>query len=249
MEFISFKNMFTMIGSILTLYLIFDGLLTYVVKKPTITSKEEKALHITHLPEVVVCSDPGLDYESLAKNGYYSSYWKGALQPWGKFVGWNGGEKETKSSRDILEEVFLIPNKTGLIIYSSYSDEQQVGSPIKTEVTTVILSYPLGRCMSISPPLQNGKREQLNHLFLAFNDSFKNILSDKLRIIFIDKANSLRLYPDEMEMVGSKIEFGRGVEHRDYKIKISRSHHVQGDPRFDCNVYTPENSFNDCLQN
>ena len=93
---------------------------------------------------------------------------------------------------------------------------------------------------------------KLNHLHIAFeNSAFKtlNISFDKVRIIFIDQANSLKLYPNEMEMVGSKIELGSDVQHRGYKIKISRSQHVEGDPRFDCNEYTPENSFNDCIQN
>ena len=33
-----------------------------------------------------------------------------------------------------------------------------------------------------------------------------------------------------------------------YKTKISKSQHVQGDPQVDCNVYTPENSYNDCIE-
>ena len=62
---ISFKNAFTILCSFLTLALIFQVMFTYVVKKPTTTSKEEKKLEITDIPEVVVCLDPGLDYESL----------------------------------------------------------------------------------------------------------------------------------------------------------------------------------------
>ena len=41
---------------------------------------------------------------------------------------------------------------------------------------------------------------------------------------------------------------GQELELRKYKIKISRSEHVQGDPLLDCKVYTEENSYNDCLQ-
>ena len=167
MELISFKNMFTLIGLTLTVYLISDGLLTYKVEKPTTTSKEERHLDITHLPEVLVCLDPGLDYQSLAKYGYYSSYWAGVMHTWGKFVGWNGGEKETKSSRDILEEALLVPdgwgsNKTRLIRdgFFWFWDPSLTLQAIQAEVKTVILSYPWGRCVSIIAPLSNMGREK-----------------------------------------------------------------------------------------
>ena len=41
----------------------------------------------------------------------------------------------------------------------------------------------------------------------------------------------------------------RELEVGNYKIQISRSEHVQGDPLFHCSVYTEENSYDDCLQN
>ena len=53
--------------------------------------------------------------------------------------------------------------------------------------------------------------------------------------------------------MGNQIEvrpkIGNLVEDRFYKTKISRSQHIEGDPLLDCNVYTPENSYNECLQN
>ena len=121
---ISFKNAFTILCSFLTLALIFQVMFTYVVTKPTTTSKEEKKLEITDIPEVVVCLDPGLDYESLFKyHGYQGTeYWRGALHTGGKFIGWNGREHENKSSHDILKDAFRVPplNKTKLILNALY---------------------------------------------------------------------------------------------------------------------------------
>ena len=97
MKMFTFKNMFTLTCSILTLILIYQVMLTYLVKKPTTSAKEGKELEITDLPEVVVCLDPGLNYESLEKNGYHGgTYVSGQLE--GHFVGWNGGENQNKSS-------------------------------------------------------------------------------------------------------------------------------------------------------
>ena len=98
MKIFTFKNVFTLICSTLTLYVTYQVLFTFAVTKPTTTSKQEKELDNADLPEVVVCLDPGLNYESLEKNGYYGSYVSGQLVFGGKFVGWNGGEHGNKSS-------------------------------------------------------------------------------------------------------------------------------------------------------
>ena len=64
----------------------------------------------------------------------------------------------------------------------------------------------------------------------------------------MDRANSPKLYPDELEMAGSQIKMRPEAEFSTYKTKISRSQYVQGGPLLDCNVYTAENSYNDCIQ-
>ena len=63
-------------------------------------------------------------------------------------------------------------------------------------------------------------------------------------------ANSIHLYPNEMEIVGDSIEVKIDKENwrKAYKTKISQNNHVQGDPRFKCSVYTEDHSYNDCVQ-
>ena len=251
---ISFKTAFTILCSFLTLGLIFQVMFTYVVTKPTSTSREEKKLEIADLPEVVVCLDPGLDYESLFKyHGYQGTeYWRGALNTSGRFIGWNGREEENKSSHDILKDAFRVPhfNKSKLIQYAGYSDNHIDWE--ESNMTLRTLFNPFGRCMSITPPpKKNENSPNPYHLRIHFNDTaFKslNISFDTLRIFFMDKVNSRRLFPDELEMKGRPIELRPEIEHHVYKIKISRSQHVQGDPRLDCGVYTLKNSYYDCIQ-
>ena len=72
------KNMFTVLCSILTMLLIYQLLLTYLVKKPTTTSEQKKDLELSDLPEVVVCLEPGLNSSALEENGYHPTmYWRG----------------------------------------------------------------------------------------------------------------------------------------------------------------------------
>ena len=106
------------------MYLIYQVMFTYVVEKPTSTSKEVRKLEVADLPEVTVCLDPGLNYTALKKYGYHGTYSVGVIQK--KFAGWNGGESDTKSSEEILEEALLVPdwrfNKTRLISSAKYAE-------------------------------------------------------------------------------------------------------------------------------
>ena len=71
-----------------------------------------------------------------------------------------------------------------------------------------------------------------------------------IRVFFMTHANSIHLYPNEMEIVGDSIEVKVDKENwrKAYKTKISQNNHVQGDPRFKCSVYTEDHSYNDCVQ-
>ena len=54
----------------LTIFLIIQELNKFFIIKPTGTSKEEKRLRASDLPEVVLCVDPPFDAEALAGYGY-----------------------------------------------------------------------------------------------------------------------------------------------------------------------------------
>ena len=63
----------------------------------------------------------------------------------------------------------------------------------------------------------------------------------------MDKRNSPKFNPDDMEMVGDKIGIEKGKT-LIYRTRILRSEHVRGDPLFDCAVYTQDNSYEDCIR-
>ena len=233
MKVFTFKNIFTLICSTLTLALIYQVLFTFEVTRPTTTSKEEKELEISDLPEVVVCLDPGLNITSLMSYGYRGRYAFGQMNN-RTFVGWNGRKNVSfnKSSRDILEEAFLVPdswrsNKTQLIKKAIYVDTripERYSELADSELAPMILSYPLGRCLSISPPHQkDADKRKLNKLFVRFNDTaFKalNISFEHVKIFFMDKTNSPKLYPNELEMAGTSIKMRQEIEFQNFKIKI-----------------------------
>ena len=265
-RFCTFKNVFTLVCTILSALLIFQELFSFAVTRPTITYQEEKELDRSDLPEVVVCTDPGFDLQDLRKHGYEKtySYYRGSADGT-KFLGWNGpfneGEKvRNLSSHDILEDVLILDkNLSGkntatvegkkLIKVKGYTNNSiDFTNPI---IALRILVFPYGRCLSISPP----KKAVTVPLRLEIefdDDAIQQQNVSSVRIFFMDKANSIRLYPDDMEMVGPSVMLNfRTAQYSEtvYKTQISRTTHVIGDPLLECKAYTEENSFNDCVQN
>ena len=249
----SLRNGFKFICILLTLFLICQELLTLVVIKPTATSKEEKELKSTDLPEVVICLEPGFDSEVLEGYGYKTrSYYRGTMDWWSKFIGWNGKKDGNKSSREILNEALIVKrkhiNSTKFIESAQYN-----GVYVKVELRT--LAYPFGRCFSISPPSPQRSDTLYNWLSLHFNfkgNVFKKYKGLKIMLYFMDKTNSLQIYPDENDIAGYPLKFELEKifnKKSTYKTKISRSKHVEGDPVFECTEYTSDNSYNDCIQN
>ena len=244
------RKVFTFLCTILTLVLIYQELIAFAITRPTSDFREEKKLETRDIPEVVLCFEPGFESKVLNRYGYTNTYFRGAMDATKSFIGWNGGENETKSSQDILEEALVLKsqilNETPFL-WAKYTEDHITLIPAEMKLRT--LAYPFGRCISISPPTQNN----LSSLHIPFSrPAFlaSNITTDAVRLFFMDKVNSLRLYPSDLEMVGDPI----GIRIREppiaklYKTKISRFEHVQGNPLLDCAVYTTDNSYNDCIQ-
>ena len=253
---VSLKNCSTATCATLTLLLIYQELVTFTITKPTTTSKGERKLDISDLPEVVICLVPAFHTGIMHKYNFPpTKYFKGVNKN-DKFVGWNGKGAKNKSAQDILDEILTFDNQSmyigGGLVHTLYYKEEHIDH-VPAKVKPKTLAYPYGRCMSITPPppQKNTSYKDLNSLYLKLNDNpyFRN---KTLRVFFMEQVNSLQLYPNEMEMIGDPIEIK--LEHfqhwkASYKTKISRSQHVQNDPNFKCGVYTGENSYNDCVQN
>lgn len=245
-----FKNIFSVVCLAITLVLIFELLHEFVAERPTTTAKLKKQLEITDLPDVVVCMDPGFDSKTLEKYGYDGySYFMGT-HGW-VFVGWNGHEDQNKSSHEILKETLLFPEGQGLLFDVKYAETLGFNYE-DANVTFMNLIYPFGCCMVIRPP-SNKTSGPFNpkYLYVELNNAhFKqlNFSSVKLKVFLMDRRNSPKQIPDEMEMLGDQIGTGLELESSTYRTKISRSEHVTGDPLFNCAVYTRENSYEDCIR-
>ena len=173
------KNVFTLLCSALTLLLIYQLVMVFLVEKPTIAAKLEKKLEKSDIPEVVICMEPGFNHLTLKTVGYrVNTYYRGALQPYSSFIGWNGDTNANKSSHEILEEALLLPKSEALVLSASYTDNFKDYE--KAVVTFRNLGNNYGRCMFINPPLN---KTNPYYLWVEFNNSFIdqfNISSNKV---------------------------------------------------------------------
>ena len=249
-QLIDLRKVFTLLCAILTLLLIYQETVAFSITRPTSNFREEKKLETRDIPEVVLCFEPGFDSKVMKKYGYTNTYFRGAMDGKQGFIGWNGGENETKSSQDILEEALVIKNQIFNVksfLGARYTEDHV--SYVGAEMRLRTLAYPFGRCISISPPSQNN----LSSLHIAFNKPafmVSNITTNRVNVFLMDKVNSLRLYPSDLEMMGYPIGIviKEPLISSSYKTKVSRFEHVQNDPLLRCAVYTIKNSYNDCIQ-
>ena len=220
------------------------------------TSREEKEIDNNDIPEVVICLEPGFNTNVLEKYGYKMArrYYRGSVN--GKFIGWSGNENETKLSSDILEEAFIVQNEdsqnTKFIKRSEFKTISQ--DYIEAGINLRTLAWPFGRCFSVRlPSFQGNMGSVVNQLVLHFNDSVFNRYADtQVKLYFMDQTSSIKVYPDENDMAGDPlaVRYHSGQKYiPKYKIKISRSQHIQGDPLMACDEYTPEKSYNECIKN
>ena len=155
-----------------------------------------------------------------------------------------------------MEEALLVKNQHNISTTFFTSARYRTTSQLFVDVGRNLRmhAWPIGRCFSISPPSIPGNMNiGMNTLFLHFNETALKSLGDvHIRLYFMDKASSLRIYPDENDMAGDPLDVPIHSDHKyvhRYKIKISRSQHTQGDPLIECSEYTPEKSYNDCIEN
>ena len=168
------------------------------------------------------------------------------------------------SSYEILDEALIVKNQhinvndTKFITNSTYRNEKdehyQVG------VNLITLAWPFGRCFCITPPPipQGSQVDVTNTLTLTFNETIFHTYYEQpnmtiyFKMYFMDKTNSLKIYPDESEMKGDLLKIRLNKQQKyvtTFKTEISRSQHVPEDPLLACTEYSLTNSYHECTQN
>jgi hypothetical protein len=196
-----------------------------------------------------VCLDPALDEVAARKHGYrMDTYYRGSMDG-RRFVGWSGAG-DTPGYAAILEDLLTVSPKMLLLSAAFYiiNGTKSVSTPAK--ISHLAPVYPYGRCVQVGPPLGVNHRDIHflniipNRTALAGATTQSTVLTVHLR----DPVNSA------FQMTGDPIEIRHepGTPENQYefmyKIRISRSYHVPGDPRLQCTEYSTNHSYAQCIQ-
>ena len=108
--------------------------------------------------------------------------------------------------------------------------------------------YPSGRCANLGPGIRNmNKTAEFTWFILESNFA----INENVEVFFQDPINGAQLLPTDFEMEGDAVEvqikpYGNL---RKFKTRISKFQHVKGDPKFDCENYDENRTYNDCIEN
>ena len=246
------NKLLTLVSVILTTFLMVEVVLEFVVVKPTSTSEEQTEFDSKVFPDVVVCVDPAINKNRSGEYGYHpTGFYRGASKE-EKFIGWRGISGRNSSS-DVLDDLLNLETKNGLLEpYGAYYKDKD-GIVRKSSVQLKDMLFPYGRCLLIQP--ENDQDVPLRKLFFSPNkEAFLNSsgVPTTLKVFLMDPLNSPLIYPMNFQMKGDHIRVHFDPTKNDniswlFTVKVSQSHHVQGDPLFDCTEYTEDQTYGDCV--
>ena len=115
---------------------------------------------------------------------------------------------------------------------------------IPAEVNLKPPVHPFGRCKALKPP-QGVPYKSVESLSIT-------LLERKTIKVILRDLNSVWLYPTAFQTRGDKMELSFGAKnasvYKQYKAKMSWTHHVEGDPLFQCRKYEANFTLNDCIR-
>ena len=228
-------NIFTLVCTGLTGFLLIKVFINYSITRPTSTSLRFVELDRSTFPDIVVCLQPPFNKAALKEFGYtQTSYFRGVSNK-DVFIGWNGVEGKQNSTH-ILNSLMDGRLNDDFFDQVKYIDEMEKSTIVPSQFRTLL--FPYGRCLLMKPTeFQTSFKNVLLH-----SNSANSTLGDCLDVFFMDPINSPLMFPMHFQMLGDKIEIPlKDLKNKNsYVTRISRSYHVEGDPAFDCKEYNKD---------
>ena len=109
-------------------------------------------------------------------------------------------------------------------------------------------NYPFGRCLNFGPSVRALSKTVDDVAFFVKSRNTSD--AETLQVLFKDPVNGNDLKPIPLEMEGDsiKMETKPNSHFKKWRTTISLFEHVKGDPKFDCENYSEENTFSKCLE-
>jgi hypothetical protein len=139
-----------------------------------------------------------------------------------------------------MEDILTV--KTNVIVIKSI-DGNHLESTYKNP------SYQNGRCLNLGPGIRKNNTTKNNLMFSIVSENIPNA-SDWVKVLFQDPINGRDIIPIVFEMKGDpiKVETKPQKKLHKFQTKISKSEHVRGDPKYDCEHYSEDNTYGQCIE-
>ena len=216
----------------------------------TIVTK--KKFNWEDFPEITVCPNPSVNTEALNSYGYSNlwDYKNGFVKKMNlskNQISWRGNNSET-TVKDIYNDISIIkrvedcPNYLSALWYTSRNNK---GFGIQSlNFTVAMVMYPDNRCCkAVIPNMTDvGLIKGVRFFF-----SSKNKPYDFVKVYLTDQISKTFFSVSSSEMSGDKI-IAKDPGSSNYKVKLVKKIHVEGDPNFQCTNYRRPGLYDACLE-
>ena len=254
-DFGALKIFFTTLCSGLIFHISFE----YLVEKPTLTSTRKTFFTAKLFPVITLCHHDQIDKKSLESEGFRNSYFyrtgEGDITSRNdthQRISWNGNG--TNSVYEVHDKITLLrtpidcPNNSYFWFERKRNDlvENVVEmKPLSFNLTRVL--YPNHMCCKVNIP--DLKEENLiKAISITTLNSNENFMSYKLYLS--DQISDSPFTLTEKFNLGDEIIINKNEIgwHKNYKVKMSQEHHVEGDPKYHCIKYHQHGEYGGCLE-
>ena len=233
---------------LLTLYLLVEEFLAYLILKPTLTSRSQGSLKPSHFPNILICPRPSFDLGELQSLGYEHSHdYTMGVSPFYHSDGWIGNQpavsaEEVSQRISIIKTVEDCPETIG---------QFYVGEKIEEVVLEMALTrpmYPNGKCCQVVKPAIAGVSVPRLIFYRTFQLNYTRREVKQFRVFLSDQGSSSHFRPYKFNIDGDKI-FSKRTKpgYAEYKLKISEENHLAEDPNYPCRPYQAR-EYDSCLE-
>ena len=109
--------------------------------------------------------------------------------------------------------------------------------------------YPYGRCFNLGPGIRM-RNNKFDVIEMTIKPEKNENEKEYAQVYFQDPINGAQILPKDFEMKGDPLKIPIKAENlfKKFKIKISKYQHVEADPDFDCQPYTVDYTYTDCIE-
>ena len=233
---------------VLTLYLLIEEIIDFVIIKPTLTSVTQTNLTPANFPDILICPEKAFDLDYIHKLGYKYSFYYGSGYILGEsYKGWLGNQ----TALNVTKVADDVPNLNSLDKCPEMKGRFKFEGRYKTITLAMALTrvlYHSGKCCRVIKP-KEADNYTISYIYTAIKYSRFTNFTNGFSIIFSEQKSALIVQQPKFISDGMQLKFS--IDHPGlikYRIKVLEEIHLEDDPNFPCRNYKYNGEYNQCLE-